>query len=53
MVLEFFLTHPAAVDAKYVQPTDAGYQGHRALLGAYLAMGSDPDGKRSCLPPAS
>ncbi len=48
VVLEFFLKERPAVDAKYTELTDFGYQSYRApfvsSIGMYFAMVNDPDG---------
>ena len=47
-ILEFYLKTRGAVDAKYAELTDFGYQSHRApyetSFGMYFAMIRDPDG---------
>lgn len=47
-VLEFYVKTRAAVDAKYTELTDCGYQSRRAPyespIGMYFAMVADPDG---------
>jgi uncharacterized glyoxalase superfamily protein PhnB len=48
LVLEFYLKSQAAVEAKYQELTDYGYQGRRApyktSFGMCFAMVDDPDG---------
>jgi len=48
IVLEFFVDGRAAVDAKFVELTEAGYRGRRApwltSFDAYMCMVDDPDG---------
>lgn len=48
VVLEFFLTSRAEVEAKYTELKDAGYQSYRAPFetpfGMLFAMINDPDG---------
>jgi hypothetical protein len=48
VMFEFFLKERAAVDAKYAELTDSGYQSYRApfvtTFGMYFAMINDPDG---------
>jgi predicted lactoylglutathione lyase len=48
ILLEFFVEGNAAVDAKFVELTGAGYGGRRApfltSFGAYMCMVDDPDG---------
>ena len=48
ITLEFFLESRAAVDEKYAEFINFGYQGYRApfetSFGAYFAMVNDPDG---------
>jgi predicted lactoylglutathione lyase len=47
-VLEFYLKEQSAVDAKYAELTDAGYESYRAPfvtpIGMYFALVNDPDG---------
>lgn len=47
VILEFFLSSRADVDAKYTELTGLGYQGYRTpfetSFGAYFAMVNDPD----------
>jgi len=47
-ILEFYLKERAALEAKYKELTDFGYQGHRApyetSFGMYFALVKDPDG---------
>jgi predicted lactoylglutathione lyase len=48
IVLEFFVEGHDAVDAKYVELTEAGYRGRRepwlTSFDAYMCMVDDPDG---------
>jgi len=48
ILLEFFVDSRAAVDAKYVELTEAGYRGRRepwlTTFDAYMCMVDDPDG---------
>jgi predicted lactoylglutathione lyase len=48
VILEFYLKERAAVDAKYTELTDSGYQSYHApfvsSIGMYFAMINDPDG---------
>lgn len=48
MILEFYLKDRDAVDAKYQELTNFGYQGYRppyeTSFGMYFAMIKDPDG---------
>jgi predicted lactoylglutathione lyase len=48
IVLEFFVDGNDAVDAKFVELTQAGYRGRRepwlTSFGAYMCMVDDPDG---------
>jgi predicted lactoylglutathione lyase len=48
ILLEFFVDGRAAVDAKYVELTEAGYRGRRepwlTTFDAYMCMVDDPDG---------
>jgi predicted lactoylglutathione lyase len=48
IVLEFFVDGNDAVDAKYVELTEAGYRGRRepwlTSFDAYMCMVDDPDG---------
>jgi predicted lactoylglutathione lyase len=48
ILLEFFVDGNAAVDAKFVELTEAGYHGRRepwlTSFGAYMCMVDDPDG---------
>jgi catechol 2,3-dioxygenase-like lactoylglutathione lyase family enzyme len=48
VVLEFFLSDQAALEAKYAELTGYGYQGFRepyaTSFGMYFAMVKDPDG---------
>jgi uncharacterized glyoxalase superfamily protein PhnB len=48
MVLEFYLNEQAALEAKYAELVDCGYQGFRepyaTSFGMYFAMVKDPDG---------
>jgi uncharacterized glyoxalase superfamily protein PhnB len=47
-ILEFYLKDQTALEAKYTELTDLGYQGYRApyrtAFGMYFAMIKDPDG---------
>jgi catechol 2,3-dioxygenase-like lactoylglutathione lyase family enzyme len=47
-ILEFYLKDRAALEAKFAELTELGYQGHRApyetAFGMYFAMVNDPDG---------
>ncbi len=48
VVLEFYLKEQAALEAKYTELIDYGYQGYRepyaTSFGMYFAMVKDPDG---------
>src|SRR5262249_23562754 len=48
MILEFYLQEQAALEAKYTELIDDGYQGFRepylTSFGMYFAMVKDPDG---------
>ena len=48
VMLEFFVDGNDAVDAKYAELTEAGYQSRRApfttYFGAYMCLVDDPDG---------
>jgi predicted lactoylglutathione lyase len=48
IILEFFVGSHAAVDAKFIELTDAGYHGRRepflTSFDAYMCMVDDPDG---------
>lgn len=48
VILEFYLKERAAVDAKYTELTDLGYQSDHApfvaSIGMYFATVNDPDG---------
>ncbi len=48
IILEFYLKERAAVDTKYTELVEAGYQGHHApfvtAFGMYFATINDPDG---------
>lgn len=48
MILEFYLQEQAALEAKYTELIDYGYQGFRepylTSFGMYFAMVKDPDG---------
>jgi hypothetical protein len=47
-ILEFYLNEQAALEAKYAELIDCGYQGFRepyaTSFGMYFAMVKDPDG---------
>jgi uncharacterized glyoxalase superfamily protein PhnB len=51
VILEFYLKEQAALEAKYTELTDCGYQGFRepyaTSFGMYFAMVKDPDGNSS------
>jgi uncharacterized glyoxalase superfamily protein PhnB len=48
VILEFYLKEQAALEAKYAELTESGYQGFRepyaTSFGMYFAMIKDPDG---------
>ena len=48
VILEFYLKEQAALEAKYTELTESGYQGFRepyaTSFGMYFAMVKDPDG---------
>jgi hypothetical protein len=48
VILEFYLNEQAALEAKYAELIDCGYQGFRepyaTSFGMYFAMVKDPDG---------